>query len=55
MSLDCDKERVVGVIVNETRRWDRGLVFFVGLFQILIVDLRVLIIVVLPHGQHMTS
>ena len=49
--IDAVEEGVVGVIVNKTQRWDRGLVLFVGLFRILIVDLRVLIIIVFLHGQ----
>ena len=50
--IDVVEERVVRVVVNESRRWGRGLVFFVGLFWVFIVDLRDLRVIVLFHGQH---
>ena len=53
--IDVVIKGVVRDIVNESWRWDRGLVFFVGLFWVLIVDLRVLVIVVLSHGQRATA
>ena len=37
--VDVVEERVVGVAVNKSWRWDRGLVFFLGLLWVLIVDL----------------
>ena len=44
------EEGVVGVVGDESWRWDRGLVFFVG---VVVIDLQVLVIVVLLHGQLM--
>ena len=44
-------EGVVEDVVDKSWRWDWGLVFFIGLLWVLIVDLGVLIVVVLFHGQ----
>ena len=49
--VDVVKEGMVGDIVNKSQRQDRRLVFFVGLFWVLIIDLGVLVVVVLSHGQ----
>ena len=49
--INVVEEEVVGVIVNKSWRWDRGLVFFVGLLWVLIVDLRVFVFVVLALGN----
>ena len=37
--IDAVIEGVVGDVVNESQRWDRGLVFFVDFLRVLIVDL----------------
>ena len=49
--IDAVIEGVIRDVVDEPWRWDRGLVFFIGLLWVLIVDLGVLIVVVLSHGQ----
>ena len=49
--VDAIEEGMVRDVVNESQRWGRGLVFFVGLLWVLVVDFRVLIIIVLSHGQ----
>ena len=49
--VDAVIEGVVGEVVNESRRWGRGLVFFIDLLCVLIVDLGVLVIIVLSHGK----
>ena len=50
--VDAVVEGVLGVVVNEPWRQARRLVFFIGLFRVLIVNLRVFVVVVLSHGQH---
>ena len=53
--IDVVIEGVVGDVVNEAWKWDRALVFFVSLLWVFIVNLGVLVIAVLRHGQHAVS
>ena len=53
--VNAVKEGMVWDVVDKSQRWDRGLVFFIGLLWVLVVDLGVLIAVVLSHGQHMVA
>ena len=53
--VDAIVEGMVGVVINESRRWGKGLVFFVGLLWVLIVGLGVLIVIVLFHGQRVAT
>ena len=54
-NVDAVIEGMVGDVINETWRWSEGLVFFVGLFWVFIIDLRVLVVVVFSHGQRATA
>ena len=49
--VDTIVEGVVGDVINESGRRGEGLVFFIGLFWVFIVDFGVLIVIVLSHGQ----
>ena len=53
--VDAVIKRVVGDIIDEPWRWSKGLVFFVGLFWVFVIDFGVLIVVVLSHGQCATA
>ena len=53
--IEVVEEGVVGVVVNESWRWNRGLVLFVGFLWVFVIDPRVLIVIVLSHGQHVAT
>ena len=53
--IDAVVEWMVRDIINESRRWGKGLVFFIGLFWVFVIDFRVLVVVVLSHGQRATA
>ena len=48
-------EGVFRIVGDISQRWDKGLVFLVGLLWVFVVDLGVLIVVALWHGQCMTG
>ena len=49
--IDAVVEGMVEDVVDKPWRWGQALVFFDGLFWVIVVDLRVLVIVVLRHWQ----
>ena len=53
--IDAIVEGVVRGVVDKSWGWNRGLVFFIGLHWVFVVDLGVLIVVVLSHGQRATA
>ena len=53
--IDAVVEGVVWVVVNKPWRRARRLVFFIGFLRVFVVDLRVLIVIVLSHGQRMAA
>ena len=53
--IDAVVKGMVGDVINEPWRRGEGLIFFIGLFWVIVVDLGVLVVVVLSHGQRATS
>ena len=49
--VDAIVEWVFGVIGDVSRRRDKGLVFWVGLHWVFIIDLGVFIVIAFWHGQ----
>ena len=53
--VNAVEKGMVWDVVDKSWRWARGLVFFIGLLWVLIVDLGVFVVVVLSQGQRMAT